>query len=141
MEKTKILSGGNFSDERGTLTFNNDFDMSEVKRIYTLQNIRVDFVRGWQGHTIEQRWFSCLLGSFKIQCIHLGSSEDPNKDLPIEEFILSSESLDILHIPAGYVTAIQALNTGAKLLSMSDYRLGEVDDVVRYPLDYFNSRK
>lgn len=141
MEKTKILSGGNFSDERGTLTFNNDFDMSEVKRLYTLQNTRVDFVRGWQGHTIEQRWFSCTLGSFKIQCIHLDSSEDPNKNLLIEEFILSSESLDILHIPAGYVTAIQALNKGAKLLSMSDYKLGEVDDIVRYPLDYFNSRK
>ncbi|ALU74184.1 WxcM-like domain-containing protein [Tenacibaculum finnmarkense genomovar finnmarkense] len=141
MEKTKILSGGNFSDQRGTLTFNNDFDMSAVKRIYTLQNTTTDFVRGWQGHTIEQRWFSCLQGSIKVQCIELDSSEEPNKDLPIEEFILSSESLDVLHIPAGYVTAIQTLSNDAKLVSMSDYKLGEVDDVVRYPLDYFNSRK
>ncbi|MFZ3564400.1 MULTISPECIES: WxcM-like domain-containing protein [Tenacibaculum] len=141
MEKTKILSGGNFSDQRGTLTFNNDFDMSAVKRIYTLQNTTTDFVRGWQGHTIEQRWFSCLQGSIKVQCIELDSSEEPNKNLPIEEFILSSESLDVLHIPAGYVTAIQTLSNDAKLVSMSDYKLGEVDDVVRYPLDYFNSRK
>lgn len=138
MEKIKVLSGGNFSDERGTLTFNNDFDMSAVKRVYTLQNTAIDFVRGWQGHTIEQRWFSCVQGSLKIQCIHLDSSEDPNKDLPIEEFILSSECLDVLHIPAGYVTSIQGLNKEAKLLSMSDYKLGEVDDVVRFPLDYFN---
>ena len=141
MEKTKILSGGNFSDQRGTLTFNNDFDMSAVKRIYTLQNTTTDFVRGWQGHTIDQRWFSCLQGSIKVQCIELDSSEEPNKDLPIEEFILSSESLDVLHIPAGYVTAIQTLSNDAKLVSMSDYNLGEVDDVLRYPLDYFNSRK
>lgn len=139
--KATITTGGNHSDERGILTFNNSFDASQVKRIYTVQNCSTHFVRGWQGHTIEQRWFSCTNGRLRIQCVKLDDFENPSKDLPIEEFVLSSDDLDILHVPAGYITAIQTLTDNTKLLSMSDYGLGEVDDVVRFPLNYFNSKR
>ena len=53
------------------------------------------------------------------------------------EYILKSETLDVLHIPAGYVSSIQALEAKSKLVVMSDYHLGEINDDYRYPMNYF----
>lgn len=135
--KPKIIEGENFSDTRGTLTFNNDFNASEIKRVYTIQNKDLDFVRGWQGHTTEQRWFSAILGTFEIKLIAVDNWESPSKLLISEKFLLNSSSLDILHIPAGYISSIQALEEGSKLLVMADYGLGETSDEFRFPSDYF----
>lgn len=134
----KIIHGNSHTDERGTLTFNNDFNAFGVKRVYTIENENVDFVRGWQGHQIEQRWFSAIVGSFKIKLIRIDNWANPSKDLEILEFSLRSENFDVLHIPAGFVTAIQALEKKSKLLLFADYQLNEVQDEFRFALDYFN---
>ncbi len=136
MEPT-IIRGGHFQDERGIINFNNDFNALGIKRVYSIQNKSTDFIRGWQGHKIEQRWFSAITGSFKIQLIHIDNWENPSKNLPCFEFILKSETFDILHIPGGYVTAIQALEEGSKLLLFADYQLGEIQDEYRFQLNYF----
>lgn len=132
-----IIKGGQFQDERGIINFNNDFNALGVKRIYTIENKSTDFIRCWQGHKIEQRWFSAIGGSFKIQLVQIDNWENPSKNLPRFEFILKSESLDILHIPAGYVTAIQALEEDSKLLLFADYQLREIQDEYRFDLNYF----
>ena len=138
--KPKIITGNYKVDERGKLTYNNDFNASGIKRIYTIENESLNFSRGWQGHKIEQRWFSAILGSFKINLIQIDDWKNPSKDLPVLEFILHSEKLDFLHIPAGYVTAIQALKEQSKLLLLADYQLNEVDDEFRFPIDYFTKK-
>lgn len=132
-----IIIGKSHTDERGTLTFNNDFNALGIKRIYTIENESTNFIRGWQGHQIEQRWFSALIGSFKIQLILVNKWENPSRDLPVLEFILSSNTFDVLHIPAGYITSIQALGDRSKLLLFADYQLNEIKDEFRFPLDYF----
>ena len=76
----KLILGGSHSDIRGTLTFNNDFDASQIKRIYTKENHSLDFIRGWQGHKMEQRWFSAIKGSFKIQILSIAYFEKGLKD-------------------------------------------------------------
>ena len=63
----KIIDGGVFSDERGTLQFVNNFDMSVVKRMYFTTHPSIDTIRAWQGHRIEKRWFFCVKGGFKNQ--------------------------------------------------------------------------
>lgn len=138
--KPKIIIGNYKVDERGKLTYNNNFNASGIKRIYTIENESLNFSRGWQGHQIEQRWFSAILGSFKINLIQIDEWKNPSKDLPVLEFILHSEKLDFLHIPAGYVTAIQALKEQSKLLLLADYQLNEVDDEFRFPIDYFTKK-
>lgn len=130
----KIISGNSHSDERGKLTFNNSFDASAVKRIYTIENKDIDFVRGWQGHKIEQRWFSALKGSFKIEVLDIQVIESGIEIIPLT-FCLKENNLDVLHVPAGFVTSIQALESDSKLILMSDYMLGEINDEIRYPLD------
>jgi len=62
----KIITGNSHTDTRGTLYYNNDFDASEIKRVYVIENATTDIIRAWQGHKIEQRWFSAIKGSFKI---------------------------------------------------------------------------
>lgn len=134
-----ILNGKKHEDERGIITYNNDFDASEIKRIYTIVNHSVDFIRGWQGHKIEQRWFACMKGEFEISVIEIDNFENPSEDLMIYKYILEDKELTYLHIPAGCITAIQAKTEGSKLLVLSDYALGEIQDEYRFPLDYFKT--
>ena len=128
----KRIPGGSHSDIRGTLTFNNDFDATSIKRMYTIENADVHFIRGWQGHKMEQRWFSAIKGSFKIQILSIAYFEKGLKGLQPNCFVLKAGQMDILHVPAGFVSSIQALEVGAKLLVLADYKLGEVDDEFRF---------
>lgn len=132
-----IIKGGSHADSRGTLFYNNDFVASAIKRMYLIENHSTDFVRGWQGHQIEQRWFSAVSGSFKVQLIAVDNWESPSKNLEQFSFIVNSEKLDVLHVPSGYISSIQSLEEGSKLLSMSDYLSGELQDEYRYEADYF----
>ena len=133
-----LISGGNHKDERGILNFNNDFDMSLVKRMYLIENVDTFFKRRWQGHKIEQRWFSATIGKFKIEIIKINDWKNPSKKLEKITFEISSENADVLHIPAGYVSSIQAMIKSSKLLVMADYKLGTISDDYKYPTDYFN---
>jgi dTDP-4-dehydrorhamnose 3,5-epimerase-like enzyme len=133
-----ITVGGNHSDLRGTLFYNNDFDLSLIKRMYVIENLSTDFVRAWQGHQIEQRWFSVIKGSFRIQLIAIDYWDTPPTNLERFTFLIDSEKLDVLKVPSGYVSSIQSLEQGSKLLVFSDYFLGEIKDEYRYEVNYFD---
>ena len=135
--KPTLISGNCHQDERGQLFYNNDFDTTCIKRMYVIENHSVDFVRAWQGHKIEQRWFSAVQGRFNIQLIAVDNWDTPSENLPRIEYHLHSEKLDILYIPAGYISSIQALEEKSKLVVMADYHLGELNDEFRYPMNYF----
>lgn len=132
-----LIKGKHHQDERGILRFNNDFNALGIKRIYTIENIDTNFVRAWQGHKIEQRWFSAIIGSFKIKLVEIDNWENPSKNLKISEFVLKAENLDFLHIPKGFVSSIQALDDDSKLLVFADYQLGEIHDEYRFNTNYF----
>lgn len=133
----KLINGNCHSDQRGTLLYNNDFDISLIKRIYIIENESLQFIRGWQGHQIEQRWFSVVSGKFKIQLIKIDNWEKPSVNLEAFTYLIDSEKLNVLHVPKGYVSSIQSLELNSKLLVMADYLLGEIKDEYRYDIDYF----
>lgn len=135
--KPKLITGNCHSDQRGTLLYNNDFDASQIKRIYIIENENNEFIRGWQGHKIEQRWFSVVCGQFKIQLIKIDNWEKPSLDLEVFTFLINSENLNVLHVPKGYVSSIQSLELNSKLLVMADYLIGENKDEYRYDIEYF----
>lgn len=137
----EMTKGGSHIDSRGTLFYNNDFNLSAIKRMYAIENHNIDFVRAWQGHQIEQRWFSVMYGSFRIQLIAIDHWDNPSKDLERLVFILNAKKLDVLHIPPGYVSSIQSLEPDSKLLVLADYSLGEVKDEFRFESDYFQEKK
>lgn len=131
----RLIPGGSHSDVRGALTFNNDFDATSIKRMYTIQNADEHSIRGWQGHKIEQRWFSAINGSFKIQILSIEYFENGKFDLKPFQFELKSDNMDILHIPAGFVSSIQSLEENSKLLILADYHTGEINDEYRFSMD------
>ena len=137
----KITKGDSYSDTRGDLIYNNDFDATVIKRIYTIENNNTDFIRAWQGHKTEQRWFSAIVGSFKIQLIAIDNWENTSKNLKKITFIIDSKKLDILHIPKGFVSSIQSIEEGSKLLVLADYLMGEMDDEYRFDVDYFDKQE
>lgn len=136
MRPTLIL-GGNHKDDRGALKYNNDFELGSVKRMYFIENRDTLFVRAWQGHKIEQRWFTAVAGKFKIKLIEIDDWENPSKKLEKLTFEISNERADVLHIPEGYVSSIQALTEASKLLVMADYKINEIQDEYRFSSDYF----
>ena len=73
-----------------------------------------------------------------MQLIKIDNWIEPVKELKRITFTLSENTLDVLHIPAGYITSIKSEEERAKLLVMSDYMLNEISDDFRYPLSYFN---
>ena len=133
----KIIQGNSHSDYRGLLLYNNDFDATEVKRIYTIENKDSKFIRGWQGHKIEQRWFSVIQGSFIIKLIKIDNWKTPSKNILQLTFKLKSTQLDILHVPSGFISSIQSLEENSKLLVMADNHMGEIKDEYRFETDYF----
>ena len=133
----EIIRGSNHKDDRGKLTFNNNFKALKIKRVYTIENKNVNFIRGWQGHKVEHRWYSAMVGSFEIKFVKIDNWNNPSIDLLVNKIVLSDQNFDILHIPPGFVTTIQALNEDAKLLLFADHLLSEIQDEFRFPLDYF----
>jgi dTDP-4-dehydrorhamnose 3,5-epimerase-like enzyme len=136
--KYKLIRGGSHSDNRGEIGFNNDFDASDIKRIYTIENKSTSFIRAWQGHAIERRWFSAIKGSFEIKLIKIENWENPDKNTEVSSIILNDKNLDTLCVPNGYISSIQALKEESKLLAMSDYLLGEIKDEYKFDVNYFN---
>lgn len=135
--KSKLIQGGCYSDERGSIKYNNEFNISDIKRIYTIENKNTIFIRAWQGHKIERRWFSAIQGSFEIKLIKIDNWEKPNKKQKVNMFVLEAARLDVLCVPKGYLSSIKANEKDSKLLAMSDYSLGEIEDEYRFENDYF----
>ena len=132
-----LLKGNIHTDTRGSLYYNNSFDTSIIKRIYFIENMDTNIIRGWQGHKIEQRWFVATRGSFCIKLIKIDNWEKPSVALPVIEFTIDSKTLDVLKVPGGYVSSIQSIKEDSKLLVMADYMLGEIEDNYRFDFNYF----
>ena len=136
MNLSKIIKGNSFTDVRGTIYFNNHFDTAEIKRMYIIQNNN-NIIRGWQGHKVEQRWCSSLQGEFEIHLIKVDNWEIPSKSLKSIKYNLSSEKMDVLYVPPGFVSSIRSKEPDSKLLVMSNYAIEEINDEYRFENDYF----
>ena len=133
----KIIEGNSYTDSRGTLIYNNLFDASEIKRMYIIQNSNTEVFRGWQGHKVEKRWFLSVQGEFEIHLIEVDNWETPSRGLKSIKYNLGSEKMNVLLVPAGFVSSIRSKEPDSKLLAMSNYALEEINDEYRFENDYF----
>ena len=124
-KKPTVIHGGEHEDARGKLIFFNDFDMKTVKRFYVIEHPDTEIVRAWQGHKIEQKWFYVISGSFKIVIAQPDNWMDPSDGLQAQEFVLQSESNEILHVPGGFANGFKALNPQSKMMVFSDSTVEE----------------
>lgn len=123
-----LIKGDVFTDHRGSLSFVNDFDMSVVKRFYTIEHPEISVVRAWQGHQIEQKWFYVTKGRFLMAWVKPDNWESPSKDLVVETVVLDATESSVLHIPAGHANGFKALDPNSKIIVFSDRSLEDAKD-------------
>jgi len=63
---TQVLNGGLAVDDRGSVSFVNDFTFEGVKRFYQVENHRKGFIRAWHGHQKEGKFVYVTNGSALI---------------------------------------------------------------------------
>ena len=132
----KLLKGDTFSDDRGTLSFVNDFDLLPVKRMYSIIHTDKNVVRAWQGHQHESKWFKCIKGSFVVAWKKIDNFSKPSPLPQAKHVIIKSTEPAILFIPPGYANGLKAMEDNSEIMVFSDYYLGEsLDDKIRFDKD------
>ena len=131
--RPELIVGGSHSDVRGVLRFCNDFDMSAVKRFYTIANSAVEPVRGWIGHRKETKWFFPLKGKTTIVLESMGCSRAETQRRG-EEFVLDANEPNVLKVIPGNWFCIKQ-DGNAEVMVFSDCKVGEFEnDDFRRPL-------
>ncbi|MBR3820753.1 MAG: WxcM-like domain-containing protein [Kiritimatiellae bacterium] len=119
--KPELIQGGSHSDVRGLLRFCNDFDMSIVKRFYTISNSAEQPVRGWIGHKKETKWFFPLRGRTVIEV------ESFNRVDRVERVEMDAERPCVSKVPPGnWFKIVQDGN--AEVMVFSDCKVGEFEN-------------
>lgn len=128
----KIINGGIAVDDRGTLTFMNDFNFEGVKRFYRVQNFKQGFIRAWHGHKIEGKYVFVVKGSALVGAVDMATEET-------FKWTLSEKSPKILWIPPGYANGWMNLEEDTVILFFSTATMEEAKtDDYRFPYDKWN---
>jgi len=136
MESPRIIKGGLSVDDRGCITFCNDFNFKDIKRFYMVENHEEYFIRAFHGHKYENKYVFVTQGDIKVVTIPIDHPEPELIRLwysheDVKEFYLSSKDPKILYIPAGYYNGFQTLTKDAKVMFFSTSTLEEslMDDI------------
>jgi len=125
----KIMNGEIAVDDRGTVSFVNDFDFEGVRRFYQLSNHDINYIRAWHGHMKEGKYVYVSKGSALVGVVNLGTEE-------IKKFVLSDKSPKILWIPPGNANGFMNLEQDTRILFFSTSTLEEsLSDDVRFDYD------
>ena len=138
----KILKGDRFYDNRGSLRFSNNLNFKNIKRFYIVHNYKTNFIRAWHGHLKEEKYITCIKGTFQVSAVKLNSSKKPNKKSRIFNFIINQSNNNFLYIPKGYANGSMSLQSNSELLIFSTLSLKEsIKDDYRYDYDYWDPWK
>lgn len=134
MEKTNLLTGGIAIDDRGSLSFANDFNFAGVKRFYLVSNHRQGFVRAWHGHKKEAKYVLVVSGAALVGAVRIDNWDHPGPELVPEKYVLSAAKPALLYIPAGYANGFMSLTPETKVMFFSTSSLEESKgDDYRFP--------
>jgi len=138
----QLLKGGLAVDDRGTVSFVNDFNFDGVKRFYTVENHKQGFVRAWHAHRNESKYVMVVKGSAVIGAVQIDNWEMPSRNLKIHRFVLSEKNPSVLFIPAGYANGFMSLTEDTKIIFFSTSELKDsLNDDVRYDAHYWDPWK
>lgn len=133
MNYTEIIVGGKAFDDRGSLSFVNDFDFQDVKRFYIVSNHQQNFVRAWHGHRHEGKYVLVVSGVALVGVVSLETEE------VVGRYILSEEQPKVLRIPPNHANGFMTLRKDTKVMFFSTTTLEESkEDDIRFPYDKWN---
>jgi len=137
-----IIEGTLFVDDRGSVTFINDFRLDGLRRFYIVANHSPGFIRAWHAHREECKYVMTVSGSAIVAAVKVDDWERPSKDLPIHRYVLSAQKPTILCIPNGYAHGTMTLTADTKVVFFSDASLEESQqDDFRYDAYYWDAWK
>ena len=133
MSEPNLIRGGVAADDRGLVSFVNDFDFSEVRRFYMVQNHRRGFIRAWHAHRHEAKYVLVVRGAALVCAVEIDDWDNPSRDAPVQRHVLSDRSPAVLFIPAGYANGFMSLTDEMQVMFFSTSRLEDsLNDDVRY---------
>lgn len=134
----KLFAGGLAVDDRGSVTYANDFNFEGVKRFYMVENHRQGFIRAWHGHLNEAKYVFVTSGSILIGAGKIDEKGTPKDSAP-KKFILSARQPKILFIPKGYANGFKTLEENTKVMFFSTSTIQEsLNDDYRQPYFVWN---
>ena len=138
-DKVRLIEGNLAVDDRGTVSFVNDFNFNGVKRSYTVTNHRAGFVRAWHAHHHESKYITVVRGAAIIGAVKIDNWEKPSKDAPVSRYVLSASKPSVVYVPAGYANGFMSLTKDATVVFYSTSTLQESQgDDVRYDARYWD---
>ena len=133
LKKPAIIDGGLAVDDRGQVSFVNNFDFKGVKRFYLVSNHKVGYVRAWHAHKKESKYVMVVRGAAVVGTVAIDNWEKPSKAANAQRHVLSEKSPKLLYIPAGYANGLMSLTKDAQLIIFSTATLAESrNDDFRY---------
>src|SRR5574343_1489053 len=123
----ELFNGAKIVDDRGSVSFVNDFDFAGVKRFYIVENHDKGFVRAWHGHQHEGKYVYVTRGSAIVGAVKLSSGQ-------LQRYVLSAANPQVLWIPAGHANGFKTLTDDTQIMFFSTSTLtqSQADDI-RYP--------
>jgi dTDP-4-dehydrorhamnose 3,5-epimerase len=129
----ELIRGGVASDDRGRVTFANDFDLAPCRRFYVVENFAVGTVRAWHAHRHERKWVLPLAGAALACCVEIDNWDSPSPAAEVHRFTLDASQPAVLEVPPGYANGAMSLLPGTRLMYLSDAPLeASLEDDVRY---------
>jgi dTDP-4-dehydrorhamnose 3,5-epimerase-like enzyme len=139
MSEIKIFKGDIAVDDRGRLSFINDFNFEGVKRFYQVRNHRKGFVRAWHGHKIEAKYVTVVQGSAIVGAVKVDNWDSPSKELKPERWVMSGDKPQVIYLPAGYANGFMSLTDDLIILFFSTTTLQEsMGDDYRFDARYWD---
>ncbi len=139
MSEPRLIKGGLAVDDRGQVSFVNDFDFEGVKRFYAVENHKRGFIRAWHAHKMEAKYVMVTSGAALVGAVEIDDWDNPSKHAEVHRHVLSAASPSVLYVPAGYANGFMSLAENTKILFFSTRTLEEsLGDDIRYDARYWN---
>jgi len=140
-KKPRLIKGGISTDERGEVSFVNDFDFKDIKRFYIIENASLDVIRAFHGHLREEKFIFVVSGKALVAVVKIDDIEKPGRNKELRRFVLCADKPTVLHIPGGYANGLRSLEEGTKVIVFSTTTLEESKkDDYRFPYDYWGKQ-
>lgn len=123
--KPELIQGGSYIDVRGAMRFCNDFDMSAVRRFYTIANSVEQPVRGWIAHKRETKWFFPLKGRTEILVESFNAEMQSGRGA--EVVVLDAKKPSVLKVPPENWFRIKQ-DGDSEIMVFSDCKVGEFEN-------------
>lgn len=138
-KKPHLIGGGGVAvDDRGTVSFVNDFNFAHVRRFYQVRNFSTSTVRAFHGHLHEGKYVYVAKGSAIVAVVKLTDPVNPSKEEPVQRFVLSDKAPRVLFVPPGHANGFRPLEEDTRVIFFSTATLEESQgDDVRFPHDYW----